>query len=69
MAAMSELIGFDRRMRFTALHTYSTASGIGGVVAVFFHPAKPEKDASHRSVDEGHSNGFRGARSERAPKL
>ncbi|WNH52809.1 hypothetical protein [Stenotrophomonas oahuensis] len=66
---MSELIGFDRQMRFTALHAYSIANGVGGVVAVFFCPAKPEKDTSHRSVDEGHSNRFRGDRSQRAPKL
>lgn len=69
MEAMSELIGFDRRMRFAALHTYSIANGVGGVVAVFFRPAEPEKDTSHRSVDEGHTNRFRGARGERAPKL
>ncbi|WP_125359833.1 hypothetical protein [Stenotrophomonas sp. 278] len=35
---MSELIQFQGRMRFTALHSYSATGGIGGVAAVFFTP-------------------------------
>jgi len=38
MSAMSELIRFQGRMRFTALYSYSATGGIGGVVAVFFTP-------------------------------
>lgn len=45
MSAMSELIQFQGRMRFTALHAYSAPGGIGGVVAVFFTPV--EQMAKH----------------------
>ncbi|MGH8346056.1 MAG: hypothetical protein ACRES5_05735 [Pseudomonas sp.] len=36
---MSEIIGFQQRMRFTALRTFDADLGPGGVVAVFFAPS------------------------------
>ncbi|WP_188115447.1 hypothetical protein [Stenotrophomonas cyclobalanopsidis] len=37
---MAEIISFPQRMHFTALRSYDAASGIGGVVAVLFAPAR-----------------------------
>ncbi|HDS1129568.1 TPA: hypothetical protein QDZ99_003603 [Stenotrophomonas maltophilia] len=37
---MAEIISFPQRMPFTAIRTYDAASGIGGVVAVLFAPAR-----------------------------
>jgi len=41
MPAMSEIILFQQRMRFTALRTFDAQRGCGGVVAVFFTPECP----------------------------
>lgn len=36
---MAEIISFPQRMHFTALRTYDSATGLGGVVAVLWAPA------------------------------
>lgn len=38
MHAMSEIIGFPVRMRFTALRAFDIRSGLGGVIAMFWGP-------------------------------
>jgi len=38
MKAMSEIIHFQQRMRFSALRSFNAKRGVGGVVAVFFTP-------------------------------
>ncbi|HYQ23963.1 hypothetical protein [Stenotrophomonas sp.] len=50
---MAEIISFPQRMHFTALRTYDTATGIGGVVAVLWAPVNARSNRNGQNQKSG----------------